>query len=138
MISQASSPITLTEPEQIQPRNMSDLIVDYLEQLGVEYVFGIPGGHNSAFYEALARSERRGGVRAVLTCHETGAAFMADGYARETGKIGVCCGTTGPGSTNFITGLASAYAEGIPLLVITAQTALPHFSCLSRIIARYH
>ncbi|WP_238707266.1 thiamine pyrophosphate-binding protein [Microcystis aeruginosa] len=107
---------------------MSDLIVDYLEQLGVEYVFGIPGGHNSAFYEALARSERRGGVRAVLTCHETGAAFMADGYARETGKIGVCCGTTGPGSTNFITGLASAYAEGIPLLVITAQTALPHFS----------
>ena len=128
MISQASSPITLTEPEQIQPRNMSDLIVDYLEQLGVEYVFGIPGGHNSAFYEALARSERRGGVRAVLTCHETGAAFMADGYARETGKIGVCCGTTGPGSTNFITGLASAYAEGIPLLVITAQTALPNFS----------
>ena len=107
---------------------LSDLIVNYLEQLGVEYVFGIPGGHNSAFYEALARSERRGGIRAILSCHETGAAFMADGYARETGKIGVCCATTGPGSTNLITGVASAYAEGIPLLVITAQTMLSHFS----------
>lgn len=108
-------------------RNIGDLIVDYLEQLGVEYVFGIPGGHNSALFEALARSERRGGIRAILTRHETGAAFMADGYARETGKIGVCCATTGPGATNLITGVASAYAEGIPLLVITAQTMSSNF-----------
>lgn len=128
MISQTSSPGKLISPEQNQQGTLSDLIVNYLEQLGVEYVFGVPGGHNSAFYEALARSERRGKVRAVLTSHETGAAFMADGYARETGKIGVCCATTGPGSTNLITGVASAYAEGIPLLVITAQTMLSHFS----------
>jgi acetolactate synthase-1/2/3 large subunit len=128
MISQTPSPIQLTSPEQNQSRTLSDLIVDYLEQLGVEYVFGIPGGHNSAFYEALARSEKRGGIRPILTCHETGAAFMADGYARETGKIGVCCATTGPGSTNLITGVASAYGEGIPMLVITAQTMLSHFS----------
>lgn len=128
MISKTPSSVKNFLPEQDQPRTLSDLIVNYLEQLEVEYVFGVPGGHNSAFYEALARSERRGGVRAVLTCHETGAAFMADGYARETGKLGVCCATTGPGSTNLITGIASAYAEGIPLLVITAQTMLSHFS----------
>ena len=112
---------------QQEHRTLSDLIVEYLELLGIEYVFGIPGGHNSPLYEALARSEKRGGPRAILTSHETGAAFMADGYARETGKIGVCCATTGPGTTNLITGIASAYAECTPLLVITAQTILSHF-----------
>ena len=109
------------------PRTLSDVIVDYLEQFGVEYVFGVPGGHNSSFYEALARSERKGGPRAILSRHETGAAFMAAGYARETGKIGVCCATTGPGTTNLLTGVAAAYADHDPLLVITAQTALPRF-----------
>lgn len=128
MILQNPSSINLVSSEPNPPRNYSDLIIDYLEQLGVEYIFGIPGGHNSAFYEALARRQRKGGIRAIFTSHETGAAFMADGYARETGKIGVCCATTGPGSTNLITGVASAYAEGIPLLVITAQTLLSHFS----------
>ena len=101
-----------------------DLIIAYLEQLGVEYVFGIPGGAIEPFYNALARSERRGGPRAIVARHETGAAFMADGYARNTGKLGVCCATTGPGATNLITGVASAYENHIPMLVITAQTAL--------------
>ncbi len=110
-----------------EPRTLSDLIVDYLTQFGVEYVFGVPGGHNSSFYEALARSERRGGPRAILARHETGAAFMAIGYARETGKIGVCCATTGPGATNLITGVAAAYADHDPILVITAQTLSSHF-----------
>ena len=107
---------------------LSDLIVRYLEQFGVEYVFGVPGSPLGPLYDALARSERRGGTRAILTRHETGGAFMADGYARETGKIGVCCATTGPGATNLITGVTSAYADHIPLLVITAQTLLPTFS----------
>ncbi len=107
---------------------LSDLIVSYLEQFGVEYVFGVPGSPLSPLYDALARSEKRGGPRAILTRHETGGAFMADGYARETGKIGVCCATTGPGATNLITGVASAYADHIPLLVITAQTMIPDFS----------
>lgn len=107
---------------------LSDLIVSYLEQFGVEYVFGVPGSPLGPLYDALARSERRGSTRAILTRHETGGAFMADGYARETGKIGVCCATTGPGATNLITGVASAYADHIPLLVITAQTLLPTFS----------
>ncbi|MCP4349100.1 MAG: thiamine pyrophosphate-binding protein [Desulfobacterales bacterium] len=103
----------------------SDLIVAYLEQIGVEYVFGIPGGHILSLYESLYRSEKRGGPRAVMTRHETGAAFMAAGYARETGKIGVCCATCGPGATNIITGLAEASANHAPLLVITGQIPLP-------------
>lgn len=107
---------------------LSDLIVSYLEQFGVKYVFSVPGGPLGPLYDALVRSEKRSGPRSVLTRHENGAAFMADGYAREAGKIGVCCATTGPGATNLITGVASAYADHIPLLVITAQTLLPTFS----------
>ena len=106
---------------------MADLIVAYLNQLGVEYVFGVPGGAIEPLYDALARSERDGGVRPVVARHETGAAFMADGYARNSGKLGVCCSTTGPGATNMITGVASAYENNVPMLVITAQTAISTF-----------
>ena len=104
-----------------------DLIIRYLERLGVEYVFGVPGGSIEPFYNALARSEKRGGIKAVISRHEAGAAFMAEGYARETGRLGVCCSTAGPGATNLITGVASAYADNIPILVISAQTALDRF-----------
>ncbi len=105
----------------------ADLIVDYLERLGIEKVFGVPGGAIEPFMNALARSERRGGPKLIVARHECGAAFMADGYYRETGKMGVVCSTTGPGATNLITGVASAMAEETPLLVITAQTPLPKF-----------
>lgn len=110
-----------TEP---QPMEAVDLLVAYLEQIGVEYVFGVPGGAIEPLYNALARSARRGGPRPVVARHETGAAFMADGYARETGRIGVCCATSGPGATNLITGVACAYENGIPMLVITGQPSL--------------
>ena len=106
---------------------LGDLLVAYLEQLSVDYVFGIPGGAIEPLYNALARSARRNGPRAITARHETGAVFMADGYARQTGKIGVCCGTTGPGTTNLITGVASAYENQIPMLVITPQTAMQDF-----------
>lgn len=106
------------------PMDAADLLVAYLEQIGVEYVFGVPGGAIEPLYNALARSARRGGPRSVVARHETGAAFMADGYARETGKIGVCCATSGPGATNLITGVACAYENEIPMLVITAQPSL--------------
>lgn len=102
----------------------ADLVVAYLEQIGVEHVFGVPGGAIEPLYNALARSARRGGPRPVVARHETGAAFMADGYARETGRIGVCCATSGPGSTNLITGVACAYENEIPLLVISGQPSL--------------
>jgi acetolactate synthase-1/2/3 large subunit len=114
-------------PEQSPKRELADLLVDYLAQIGVEYVFGVPGGAIEHLYSALARSMRRGGPRPIVARHETGAAFMADGYYRETGKLGVCCTTTGPGTTNIITGVASAYENQIPMLVISAQTALAHF-----------
>lgn len=106
---------------------IADLIVSYLEQMGVEYVFGVPGGAIEPLYNALARSQRRGGPRPIVARHEAGAAFMADGYTRETGKIGVCCATSGPGATNLITGVACAFDNGIPMLVITGQPSLPSF-----------
>ncbi|MBI4357209.1 MAG: hypothetical protein HY559_04970 [Gammaproteobacteria bacterium] len=104
-----------------------DLLLDHLARLGVEYVFGVPGGGIEPLYNALARSERRGGPRAIVSRHETGAAFMANGYARESKRLGVCCATTGPGSTNLITGVSCAFTDAVPILVITAQTALPNF-----------
>ncbi len=107
--------------------NTADLMVAYLNQIGVEYIFGVPGGSIEPLYDAMARSERQGGLRHVLARHEAGAAFMADGYARETGKIGVCCSTSGPGATNLITGVANAYENHVPMLVLTGQPALPTF-----------
>lgn len=124
----------------------ADLIVDYLCQVEVEYVFGIPGGAIEGFFDALSRrskgqvpnvkakyqralerreSRQSDGPRLVVARHESGAAFMADGYARETGRLGVCCSTTGPGATNLITGVANAYVDKVPMLVVTPQTALP-------------
>jgi len=128
----------------------ADLIVSYLVQIDVEYIFGIPGGGIEPLYNAIARHLRqpaghaiqhleinrlvpmrqrdtKAHIKPVIARHEAGAAFMADGYARETGRLGVCCATTGPGATNLITGVASAYADRIPMLVITPQTALPFF-----------
>ena len=98
-----------------------DLLIDYLEKIGVEFIFGIPGGAIEPLYNALARSEKRGGIKAITARHETGAVFMADAYARNTGKLGVCCSTTGPGATNMITGIASSYENNTPLLIITPQ-----------------
>lgn len=115
------------EPAAILHIEASDLIVSYLEKLGVQHVFGIPGGAIEPLYNALARSERRGGPRAVVARHEAGAAFMADGYARETGRIGVVIATSGPGATNLITGVAGAYANGVPMLVLTGQPPIHTF-----------
>ena len=104
-----------------------ELIVHYLRQIGVEYVFGVLGGAIEPLVNALARDMRRGGPELIVARHEAGAAFMADGYARETGKLGVCFATTGPGATNMITGVAAAYHNRNPVLAITAQTRLETF-----------
>ncbi|MFV2061675.1 MAG: thiamine pyrophosphate-binding protein [Gammaproteobacteria bacterium] len=109
------------------PLEIGDLLIHYLSQIGVEYVFGVPGGAIEPLYNALARSERKNGPRAIVARHETGAAFMADGYYYYSGKLGVCCATTGPGATNLTTGMCSAYQHRIPMLVITAQTTSNHF-----------
>ena len=105
----------------------AELIVRYLERIGVKHVFGVPGGAIEPIYNALARSGRRGGIEAVVARHEAGAAFMADGYARETGKVGVVIATSGPGATNLITGAACAYANSVPMLLITGQPPLHNF-----------
>jgi acetolactate synthase-1/2/3 large subunit len=94
------------------------LVVKYLERLGTEYIFGIPGAHILPVYDALYHSE----IRPVLTKHEQGASFMACGYARQSGKVGVCIATAGPGATNLVTGLANAYVDRLPVLAITGET----------------
>lgn len=111
----------------VQPTNYADLIVDYLKHLSIDTVFGVPGGAIEPLLNSLARSEKLGGPRLVVARHECGAAFMADGYYRESGKMGAVVSTTGPGATNLLTGVASAMADEVPMLVITAQTPLPKF-----------
>jgi len=94
------------------------LIVECLVRHGVEMVFGIPGAHTISIYDALHRHPK---IRHVLVRHEQSAALMADGYARSTGRLGVCCVTTGPGVTNAATGLAVANNDSIPVLLISSQ-----------------
>jgi acetolactate synthase-1/2/3 large subunit len=114
-------------PAPAQAAEVADLLVAYLEHLGVEYVFGVPGGAIEPLFNAMARSQRRGGLRPIVARHEAGAAFMADGYARETGRLGVCCATSGPGSTNMITGVACAHDNNVPLLAISGLPILSSF-----------
>lgn len=118
--------ITELEPDAVpnETLTLADRILDYLRLLGVEYVFGVPGGNLAPLYDALARSTRVGGPRPVVARHESGAAYMAHGYAQVTGRIGVCCSTTGPGATNLVTGVATAFTDRVPLLVLTAQARL--------------
>ncbi|MBC7246488.1 MAG: biosynthetic-type acetolactate synthase large subunit [Actinobacteria bacterium] len=94
-------------------------LVRSLEEEGVEIVFGIPGGVLLPVFDALYESK----IRKVLTRHEQGAAHAADGYARVTGKVGVCMATSGPGATNLVTGIANAYMDSVPLVAITGQVA---------------
>jgi acetolactate synthase-1/2/3 large subunit len=98
---------------------VSELIVRYLEKLGIEYIFGMPGAHILPVYDSLYHS----GVKSVLAKHEQGAAFMACGYARASGRISACITTAGPGATNLVTGIASAYVDKQPILVITGETS---------------
>ena len=83
---------------------VSELIVRYMERLGVEVIFGMPGSHILPVYDSLYDSK----IRSVLVKHEQGAAFMAGGYARASGRIGACITTAGPGATNLVTGIANA------------------------------
>jgi len=97
-----------------------DVTLRYLKAESVRVVFGIPGGLLHPFFEAI---EADADLSLIVSKHEEGAAFMADGYARISGKLAVCAGTSGPGATNLLTGVACAFADGVPLLVITGQAA---------------
>jgi acetolactate synthase-1/2/3 large subunit len=100
--------------------NGAKALLTALEKDGVEVVFGLPGGANLPIYDALVDSR----LRHVLVRHEQSAAHMADGYARTKRKVGVCFATSGPGATNLITGIATAYADSSPVLAVTGQVAL--------------
>ncbi|NLE04955.1 MAG: thiamine pyrophosphate-binding protein, partial [Crenarchaeota archaeon] len=98
----------------------SDLLLKYLEKENVEYIFGVPGLSLVPIFQACNRNEK---IKPILAKHEEGAAFMADGYARVKGSLGVCFGTSGPGATNLVTGVATSFVDSIPVLVLTGQVA---------------
>src|SRR5437870_378058 len=96
----------------------SEILVAALEREGVDTIFAYPGGASMELHQALTRSKK---IRTILPRHEQGGAFAAEGYARATGKAGVCMATSGPGATNLVTGLADAYMDSIPVVAITGQ-----------------
>jgi len=97
----------------------AEMLIRTLKEEGVEIFFGYPGGVLLDFYDALFNS----GIRHILTRHEQAAAHAADGYARATGKVGVCMATSGPGATNLVTGIATAYMDSVPMVAFTGQVA---------------
>jgi len=92
----------------------SEILVNCLEREGVDTIFAYPGGASMEIHQALTRSK----IRTVLPRHEQGGAFAAEGYARATGRAGVCMATSGPGATNLVTGIADAYMDSVPLVTI--------------------
>ena len=101
----------------------SEIVIECLKEQGVDTVFGYPGGTILNVYDELYRHREE--IHHVLTSHEQGAAHAADGYARATGKVGVCMATSGPGATNLVTGIATAYMDSIPVVAITANVGVP-------------
>ncbi len=96
-------------------------LVDSLKRHGVKHIFGYPGGANLPIYDELYRAEQAGDLQHILVRHEQAAAHAADGYARATGRVGVCLATSGPGATNLVTGLATAYMDSVAMVAITGQ-----------------
>ena len=103
--------------------NGSEIVIKCLEEQGVDTVFGYPGGAILNIYDELYKHSSE--IRHILTSHEQGASHAADGYARATGKVGVCLATSGPGATNLVTGIATAMMDSIPVVAITANVTVP-------------
>ncbi len=101
----------------------AEIVVECLKEQGVDTVFGYPGGTILNVYDALYQHSNE--INHILTSHEQGAAHAADGYARATGKVGVCLATSGPGATNLVTGIATAYMDSVPMVAITCNVVLP-------------
>lgn len=102
--------------------NGAEIVIECLKEQGVDTVFGYPGGAILNVYDALY--EHSNEIRHILTSHEQGAAHAADGYARATGRVGVCLATSGPGATNLVTGIATAYMDSIPVVAITCNVGV--------------
>lgn len=103
--------------------NGSQIIIECLKEQGVDTVFGYPGGAILNLYDEIYKHPE---LKHVLTSHEQGASHAADGYARATGKVGVCLATSGPGATNLVTGIATAYMDSVPMVAITANVGTPY------------
>ena len=101
----------------------AQIVIECLKEQGVDTVFGYPGGAILNVYDELYKHQ--GEIRHVLTSHEQGASHAADGYARSTGKVGVCFATSGPGATNLVTGIATAYMDSVPVVAITCNVTVP-------------
>src|SRR5574344_661168 len=97
----------------------AQIVIECLLEQGVKTIFGYPGGQILNIYDELYKSKDR--IRHILTAHEQGASHAADGYARATGEVGVCMATSGPGATNLVTGIATAYMDSIPIIAITCN-----------------
>ena len=100
----------------------SQIVIECLKEQGVDTVFGYPGGAILNVYDQLYKHKDE--ITHILTSHEQGAAHAADGYARATGKVGVCLATSGPGATNLVTGIATAYMDSIPVVAITCNVGV--------------
>src|SRR6266576_3966899 len=109
--------------QNAQPQFGADILVQCLVNHGVAIVFDYPGGARMPIHQALTRFSSR--LRTILPRHEQGGGFAAEGYARSTGKVGVCVATSGPGATNFVTCLADAKMDSVPLVAITGQVGTP-------------
>ena len=103
--------------------NGSQIVIECLVEQGVDTVFGYPGGNILNIYDALYKNSDR--INHILTAHEQAAAHAADGYARTTGRVGVCMATSGPGATNLVTGIATAYMDSVPVVAITCNVGTP-------------
>ena len=101
----------------------AEIVIECLKEQGVDTVFGYPGGAILNVYDALYKHSDE--ITHILTSHEQGASHAADGYARATGKVGVCFATSGPGATNLVTGIATAYMDSIPMVAITCNVGVP-------------
>ncbi len=102
--------------------NGSEILVECLKEQGVDTIFGYPGGSVLNIYDALYKHQSE--IRHILTSHEQGAAHAADGYARATGRVGVCLATSGPGATNLVTGIATAHMDSVPMVAITGNVGV--------------
>ena len=109
------------QPKTISRRTGAFALIDSLIRHGVEHIFGYPGGAILPIYDELYQWEAAGEIQHILVRHEQGGAHAADAYARATGKVGVCFGTSGPGATNLVTGIATAHMDSIPMVIVTGQ-----------------
>ena len=107
-----------TAPDRGKVMNGAEILVECLEREGVDVIFAYPGGCSMPIHQALTKTKK---IRTILPRHEQGGVFAAEGYARVTGRVGVCMATSGPGATNLVTGIADAFMDSIPLVAITGQ-----------------